>query len=228
MQAVIFAAGEGTRLRPLTNNKPKPMLEVSGRPILEYSLDSLPDCIDEVIMVVGFLSDQIQGHFGEAYKERRIRYAMQKKQLGTFDALNSARPYIRNNPFLCLMGDDFYNHKDLIKLTKHDLAMLVIEKDDPGRFSICLEKDGYLLDIVNNSEIISHKNLIFTGACVLTKDIFEEEIIYNNQNEQSLPHMMVSLSKRHPIRMIRAGFWLSITYPDDLLMAERISMTDSE
>ncbi|MGA1863791.1 MAG: sugar phosphate nucleotidyltransferase [bacterium] len=228
MQAVIFAAGEGTRLRPLTHNKPKPMLEVSGRPILKYSLDSLPDCIDEVIIVVGFLSDQIRDYFGEAYKKMKIRYALQREQRGTFDALNSARPYIRNDPFLCMMGDDFYNHKDLIRLAKHDLAMLVIEKDDPGRFSVCLEKNGYLLDIINNPEITSHRNLIFTGACVLTKDIFEEEIIYNNQNEQSLPHTMVSLSKKHPVRMIRAGFWLSITYPDDLLTAERTLIMDRE
>lgn len=228
MQAVIFAAGKGTRLRPLTNNKPKPMLEVSGRPILEYLLDSLPGCIDEVIVVVGFLSHQIQDHFGKAYKERRIRYAKQGEQLGTFDALNSARPYLYNNPFLCLVGDDFYNQKDIIKLIKHDLAMLVIEKEYPGRFSICLEKDGYLLDIISHSEITSHKNLIFTGACVLTKDIFEEEIFYNNQNEQSLPHMMVALGKRHPIRLIRAGFWLSITYPDDLLKAESQLIMDKK
>lgn len=228
MQAVIFAAGEGTRLRPLTHNKPKPMLGVSGRPILEYLLDSLPDCIDEVIIIVGFLSNQIKDHFGNEYNERKIRYAFQKEQLGTFDALNTAKPYLMDNPFLCLVGDDFYNQKDLIKLIKYDLAMLVIEKENPGRFSICLEKEGYLLDIISNSEIDSNKNLIFTGACVLTKDIFKEEIIYNNQNEQSLPHMMVSLSKRHPIRMIRAGFWHSITYPDDLLKAEKMLMMSRE
>lgn len=80
MQVVIFAAGEGTRLRPLTNKKPKPMLEVSGRPILEHLLDSLPDCIDEVIMVVGFLSNQIEDHFGSSYKERRIHYAFQRER----------------------------------------------------------------------------------------------------------------------------------------------------
>ena len=228
MQAVIFAAGKGTRLRPLTNNKPKPMLEVSGRPILEYLLDSLPDCIEEIIIVVGFLSNLIKDHFGGKYKQRRISYAIQREQLGTFDALNSARPYLKNNPFLCLVGDDFYNQKDIMELIKHDLAMLVIERDDPGRFSICLEKDGYLLDIISHSEITSHKNLIFTGACVLTKDIFAEEVFYNSQNEQSLPHMMVSLGKKHPVRLIRAGFWLSITYPDDLLKAESRLIPDKK
>ena len=223
MQAVIFAAGKGTRLRPLTHQKPKPLLEVSGRPILEHLLDSLPESVDEVIIVVGYLSDQIQDHFGHEYKGRKIRYAFQKNLLGTFDALYTAEPYLRNSPFLCLVGDDFYHQKDLEKLTEYDLAMLVMEKDDPGRFNICIEKDGYLYDIVRNSEKHSNRNLIHTGACVLTRNIFQEEIVYNDQNEQSLPHMMVSLSKKHPIRMIHATFWHSITYPADLSEAERIA-----
>ena len=222
MQAVIFAAGKGTRLRPLTYKKPKPMLEVAGHPILEYLFNSLPYSIDDVIIVVGFLSNQIKNYFGHEYSGRRIHYAIQKKQLGTFDALHTAEPYLNNNPFLCMVGDDLYNKKDLENLIKYDLAMLVLEKDDSGRFNICIEKDGYLNDIISKSENDSNKNLIFTGACVLTREIFKENIIYNNQNEQALPHMMVSLSKRHPIRMIHASFWHSITSPDDLSKAERI------
>jgi NDP-sugar pyrophosphorylase family protein len=228
MQAVIFAAGKGTRLRPLTHKKPKPMLEVAGRPILEYLLDSLPSSIDEVIIVVGFLSNRIKDFFGQEYKGRRIHYAIQKEQLGTFDALLTAEPYLKVNPFLCLVGDDFYNKKDLENLMKYDLAILVIEKDDPGRFNICIEKDGFLNDIISKPDNDSNKNLIFTGACVLTKEIFKERIIYNNQNEQSLPHTMVSLSKRYPIRMIHANFWHSITYPDDLSVAEKMFHTTSE
>ena len=219
MQAVIFAAGKGTRLRPLTNKTPKPLLEVAGRPILEYLLDSLPSCIDEVILVVGYLANQIKHHFGHEYQGKSIRYAFQKALLGTFDALNTAEPYLKKKPFLCLVGDDFYLHEDLEELTKYDLAMLVMEKEDPGRFSICIEKNGYLYDIVRQSDkpsSVSDKHLIHTGACVLTRDIFKEAIVYNDQNEQSLPHMMVSLSKKHPVKMVHARFWHSVTYPEDL------------
>ena len=224
MQAVIFAAGQGKRLRPLTETTPKPMLEVSGRPILAYLMDSLPECIDEIILVVGYLSHRIEAYFGIDYQGLSIRYARQKKLLGTFDALRTAGPYLLNQPFLCLVGDDFYHPKDLEELTKYDLAMLVMEKDDPGRFSICIERDGFLHDIISPSDNLSGKNLIFTGACVLTMDIFEEGIIYNHQHEQSLPHMMVSLSKRLPVRMIPARFWHSITYPEDLAEAESTAM----
>ena len=157
MQAVILAAGKGKRLRPLTLRKPKPLLEVAGRPILEHLLDSLPDRIDEIIMVVGYLSDQIKDYFGPEYKGCKIRYAPQKKLLGTFDALCAAKRYLKNHPFLCMVGDDFYDPGDLQKLTEHNPAMLVIEKEDPGRFNICIEKNGYLYDIVANTENHSNK-----------------------------------------------------------------------
>jgi len=222
MQAVILAAGKGIRLQPLTYNTPKPMLEVLGRPILEHLLDSLPGTVDEAIIVVGYLADHIKDHFGNEYKERRIRYAYQKEQLGTFDALHASKACLKGDPFLCLVGDDFYSKEDLEELTRYDLAMLVMEKADPGRFNICIEKDGSLYDIVGSSENDSGIRLIFTGACVLTNDIFSEEMRHNTQHEQSLPHVMVSLSRRHPIRMIRAGFWHSITSPDDVCEAERV------
>lgn len=224
MQAVIFAAGQGKRLRPLTETTPKPMLEISGRPILAYLLDSLPECIDEIILVVGYLSHRIEAYFGSDYQGRSIRYAHQRELLGTFDALRTAGPYLLNLPFLCLVGDDFYHPQDLEELTGFDPAMLVMERNDPGRFSICIERDGFLHDIISPVQNHSGRNLIFTGACVLTKDIFKEAVIYNHQNEQSLPHMMVSLSRRMPIRMIHARFWHSITYPGDLAEAERTAM----
>lgn len=222
MQAVILAAGKGIRLHPLTCNTPKPMLKVLGRPIMTHLLDSLPGLVDEVIIVVGHLADRIKDHFGSDYQGRRIRYAHQRKQLGTFDALHAARAFLKGDSFLCLVGDDFYTTEDLDELARHDLAMLVMERDDPGRFNICIERDGFLHDIVKKPEHDFGPYLIFIGACVLTDDIFSEGIVYNTQQEQSLPHAMLSLSRRHPIRMIRARFWHSVTSPEDISEAERL------
>ena len=222
MQAVILAAGRGVRLHPLTYTTPKPMLKVLGRPILEHLLDSLPSPVDEAIIVVGYLAERIKDHFGSEYEGRRIRYAHQQEQLGTFDALHAARAFLKGDSFLCLVGDDFYTTEDLEELTRHDLAMLVMERDDPGRFNICTERDGFLHDIVKKPEHDSGPYMIFTGACVLTNDIFPEQIVYNTHHEQSLPHAMLSLSRRHPIRMIRARFWHSITSPEDISAAERM------
>ncbi len=77
MQAVILAAGRGTRMGALTEHTPKPMLLVNGRPVLEYIFDSLPEEIDEVIIVVGYLGSVIQKHFGGFYKGKKILYVEQ-------------------------------------------------------------------------------------------------------------------------------------------------------
>ena len=65
MKAVILAAGEGVRMRPLTNNCPKPMIKILGKPILHHIIDALPDEVNEIILVVGYLGDQIENYFGK-------------------------------------------------------------------------------------------------------------------------------------------------------------------
>ena len=77
MQAVIMAAGEGRRMRPLTLELPKPLIKVAGKPILEHILDALPPEIDEVILVVGYKADMVKQHFGDSYHGRHIRYVYQ-------------------------------------------------------------------------------------------------------------------------------------------------------
>src|SRR3990167_11171308 len=105
MQAVILAAGRGTRMVELTGEIPKPMLPVGGRPLLEYKLDAMPDEIDEVILVVGYQGSVIRKHFGERYGNKRIQYVEQKELNGTAGALWSAPPPFPHR-FLLLIGDD--------------------------------------------------------------------------------------------------------------------------
>ena len=74
MQCVILAAGKGERMRPLTNDRPKPLVLVLGRPLLEHIIEALPAAIDEIILVVGYRGEQIQKHFGTEYGGRRVHY----------------------------------------------------------------------------------------------------------------------------------------------------------
>ena len=71
MQAVILAAGKGTRMRPLTYDIPKPMLPIKGKPVLEYTLSFLPDDIDEVIIVVNYLGKHIKKYFGGRVERKK-------------------------------------------------------------------------------------------------------------------------------------------------------------
>lgn len=112
MQAVILAAGVGIRMRPLTETVPKPLLKVAGKPLIEYTLAALPNEIDEVIIVIGYLGEQIIKHFGESFDGKKIRYVKQKNLEGTARALFEAREFITDR-FLVLMSDDIYSKNDI-------------------------------------------------------------------------------------------------------------------
>lgn len=230
MKAVIFAAGKGTRLHPLTKDKPKPMVHVCGLPILEYTLKTLPDCIDTVIIVTGYLGEHITSYFGYEYAGKKIHYAVQNELLGTFHALKTAEPLLDNETFLCLVGDDFYKKEDLAQLSTHKHGVLVKEVGDLSRFDNCIiDDDKNLIDFVGQEsghkqthQNIEDKKYIFTGACVLNNEIFDEEVVYTQKGEWSLPGVVLKLGKRKPVRAVEATSWYSVTSPEDIPRIELI------
>jgi len=83
MKAIILAAGEGTRLRPFSNTKPKPMIKIFGKPILEHNIEKIYQSVDEIIIVVKYKKEVIQNYFQDNYKGTKITYQEQNEQKGT-------------------------------------------------------------------------------------------------------------------------------------------------
>lgn len=108
LQAAILAGGPGTRLRPLTDRVPKPMVPVAGRPYLEYQLDWLRGLgITDVVLLVGYLTEKIEEHFGDgAAFGVSIRYSREPRPAGTGGALRLALPLLAES-FLVLNGDSY-------------------------------------------------------------------------------------------------------------------------
>lgn len=231
MQAVILAAGEGKRLRPLTDGCPKPMVHVGGKPILEHTLSILPDCIDEVILVVGYKQEKIREHFGETWQGRRIVYVEQPEANGTGDALARTRHVLDGAPFLMLFADDLYHPDDLSALTSSDHpAMLVKEHPHPEQFGVCLISDDGFLRGLNEKPEQPKSNLVNAGPCFLHHDIFDLDIrapLLSN-GESNLPAQIGYLAQKRPVRIFRARFWHSIAYPEDLVEAERYIQMHSD
>lgn len=95
MQTVILAAGEGTRMRPLTASRPKPMVPVADRPLVAHTADAAVDAgATELVFVVGYEADAIREYFGERYRDVSVTYARQERQRGTADAVRAAREYL--------------------------------------------------------------------------------------------------------------------------------------
>src|SRR6516165_6895799 len=102
MNAVILAAGLGTRLRPYTLDTPKPLLKVRGRPILDWTLGALPPSVDRVVVVVHYLADQVETYLHSQTYFSQWQTVKQEQPRGTGDALLSCRPYLRSDRFLVL------------------------------------------------------------------------------------------------------------------------------
>lgn len=107
MKAVILAGGFGKRLKPLTNVRPKPMIEVCGVPILEWQIDRLhKHGIDEFVICVGYLMDIVFNHIGSGKKFGvKVGYAVEEEPLGTGGALKNASSLLSGPSFLALNGD---------------------------------------------------------------------------------------------------------------------------
>jgi len=107
MKAVILAAGKGTRMRELTNEIPKPMLKVEGKPILEHIFGGLLAAgIRDIFIVTGFRAETVEGHFGDGAKwGARVGYGRQMVQDGTGKAPELAKEFVGTSPFLLTYGD---------------------------------------------------------------------------------------------------------------------------
>lgn len=164
MKAVILLAGLGTRLRPHTYSKPKPLVQVAGKPVLAHILDSLADLnIEETIFIVGYLGDQIQTYVTEHYPKMRARYVEQAEIKGQAHAILLAKEYI-DKPVLIIFGDTIWETDfGRLEQVKHDGLIYVKEVEDPRRFGVVQMQDGFVTRFVEKpSKFIS--NLAVVGV----------------------------------------------------------------
>ena len=137
MRGVVPAAGEGTRLRPLTDDRPKGLVEVGGRPLLAYPLDTLCDLgVEALVVVVGYRGDRIRDRFGEVHRDTPIRYVEQPEPRGLARAVLAAEPHVEGD-FLVLNGDNVVD-ADLGGVVDRHLAAgadatVVVEEVAPER-----------------------------------------------------------------------------------------------
>ena len=127
MKAVILAGGLGTRLRPLTNNNPKPMLPIGGKPILEHLINwTKKNGVKSIVLCVSYLKETIKDYFEDGEKFGvKIEYAISKKSLDTAGQLKTAEKFI-DNDFVCMYGDSLFNFnlKNMIK--QHSIKKALI------------------------------------------------------------------------------------------------------
>jgi len=165
MKIVVPMAGLGTRLRPHTWSKPKPLVSVAGKPVLGHvmdMLDSLPT-LEEAVLIVGYLGQQIRDYMENTYPQLQTRYVVQEEMLGQSHAIWLAREGLMGP--MCMVFVDTIVEADLSGLATEqaDAVAWVKEVDDPRRFGVVhLAEDGYVQRLVEKPQDIQH-NLAVVG-----------------------------------------------------------------
>jgi glucose-1-phosphate thymidylyltransferase len=222
--AVILAAGEGTRLRPLTTHRPKPLLPAANRPILEYVLDALVDAgVDGLHIVVGYGRDRVQDHVGSTYRGRTVTYHVQKNQLGTGHAVLQARDAV-DGDFLVVNGDEVITPGMVEAVmnahTTADAATLAVVQSDraPEYGAVRLDGDR-LVELVERPMDDSYRLLnagVYACGPSLLADI---EATDPRDGERRLTDAIADrVRTSSAVRGVRIdGLWSTATYPWDLL-----------
>lgn len=221
MKAVIFAAGKGKRMGELSDETPKPLLHVLGKSLLEHKLDSLPDEIDEVLIVVGHLKEKIINDLGENYDGKKITYIVQDELLGTAHCLFLCKEHLLDEErFLVMMGDDIYCKDDMVECLKYDFALLIREVDSVfGKGQVVFDDSGRIKDIIEKYPDRA-PGFVCAGMYSLTPKIFDYEMISISGGEFGLPQTILSTKEDFEIKAVQSRFWLQISAPEDLIIAE--------
>jgi bifunctional UDP-N-acetylglucosamine pyrophosphorylase/glucosamine-1-phosphate N-acetyltransferase len=210
MDAIILAAGLGTRLRPHTLTTPKPLLPVRGRPILDWALGALPGSVDRVLVVVNYLAEQIEAYLRGQRHVADWLAVRQEQPRGTGDALRSCREHLRSDRFLVVNGDDLYGAADLAALADCQAGLLVQPVDEPRRFGIAfLRPDGTLDRLVEKPDL-DGRHLANTGAYLFPRDVFETQLTLSARGEYEITDYVSALAARRPVQVVEARFWLPI------------------
>jgi len=221
MQAVILAAGKSTRTYPLTLTKPKPLLKVANKTILEYNLRAIQDTIDEIILVVGYKKDMIKNFISKKFPKLNVNFVEQKEQLGTGHAVQILDSYIKDK-FILMLGDNIYSKQDVKEISKHQYSILVKKVKNPENFGVVTEKNSVLLDIIEKPQKFV-SDLVSCGLFSLDKKLFTllGSLNKSERDELELTDTIKDLSKQDNIHCVKSKFCFQISYPWDLLIADK-------
>ncbi|WP_338072720.1 sugar phosphate nucleotidyltransferase [Haloglomus irregulare] len=217
---VVLAGGEGRRLRPLTTNRPKPLLPAGNRPILEHVLDTLLEInIQRIIIVVGYRRKRIQQHFGPSYRDTPIEYVTQESELGSGHALLQARNHV-SGPFVVLNGDRIIGQEILADVTNTFTergvpTIAAMEHPEAHTFGAVTLDNGRVTDLVEKPQSGQYQ-LINAGVYGLTLDIFDTLAeTPMHEGELALPTTIGHRIERgDPVYGIqRDALWTDATFP---------------
>jgi UDP-N-acetylglucosamine diphosphorylase/glucosamine-1-phosphate N-acetyltransferase len=223
MTAVILAAGEGTRMRPLTCVRPKVMLPLANKPIMEHLLvEAKKAGITEFVFVVGYHNEQLRDYFGNGEKWGvDIGYVSQRKQLGTADAVKMVEGSVDGN-FLLANGDVIVKSQDLEKIMQAKCTAMGVTKVEDARDLGVVEISGTKVVHINEKTEKPPSDMANAGIYLFTPEIFGaiSRTPKSPRGEYEITDsLQLMIDEGHNICYHEISSWLDLGYPWDLLPA---------
>lgn len=222
MECVVLAAGEGKRMRPLTAKRPKVMLPLANRPMMEHLVLAAREAgITDFIFVVGYGEREIRRHFGDGSGFGiHIRYAPQRQQRGTADALRSARDFV-TGPFLLLNGDMIVKSPDIANLCSCQApCMSTSTTDHPQDYGVVVVENDLVTTLEEKSKHLGSSQ-INAGAYFFSPDIFEliDRVQTSSRGELELTDALSYYIEEKKLTSYQLSHWMDVGNPWDMLDA---------
>ncbi len=216
MKAVLLAAGEGTRMRPLTGDTPKPLLPVAGKPIIQHTIDSIEGLVDEIIVVAGYRKEQVEEYFSGT----SIRVIEQEEALGTADAALQAQEHV-DGKTLIINGDDIYRVNER-ELEEAETAIVSGRVDNPGGYGV-LEVDGDRIVSIEEKPENPSSDLVNTGFYLVQEDFFSllDDVEESDRGEYEITDALEKYIENRGIKPVEADIWIPCSYPWQLVEANQ-------
>ncbi len=219
--AVILAAGESRRTRPLTLSRPKPLITLAGQPMLAHIIDELVGIVDHVTLVVGYRAEDIQACFGSLYRDIRLHYVRQQQINGTAGALLAVAEQI-NEPFFLLYGDNLISRIDLLGVCQERYSMAALRVEDCQSFGILDVLDGSVQRILEKPDHVIPDALGNPGIYHLDAQVFPllKDIRPSPRGEYELTDLIERLAHRQRVAYhLCVGHWIPVGTSWDVLVA---------
>jgi len=235
MKAVILAGGFGTRLRPLSSTRPKPMIPVLGKPNLQYILEALEKVpeIDEVILSVHYMRGEIREFVEERMADypKGIRFVNDPMPLETGGALKNVENYVGED-FLVIYGDVFTNfdYRELIKAHEENDGLITVAATkvyDPERFGVLeMDESGKVLHFEEKPKR-PKSNLVDAGIYIVNKKVLDEipkgkEVYF----EREVLPRFVERGQVYAHKMPKGTYWVDLGTPEDFFYAHQIALDE--